>query len=266
MSRRKKIIAVAALAVVVAGVVVGVTQAGGKSNPKSQEVIILNTVQRRTLQSTVALNGTLARKALRNITAGTQGLVSSVYSTDNSNTQAGQAMFALNGRNAIAETGTVPFFRSLAPGDEGADVVQLKQILLAAGDDPGPMTNLFTEQTQFALAQWQAQQNYPNATPASPQSVTVALRQGAGYTLGDDISAGLIIGPPAPKTAASAAGGPGPGGATLTDVQTDPGPLITPTLTIQSEDDQVAQGMAATFVITASAASDVMSLAPRTGS
>ncbi|HEY5252111.1 MAG TPA: Calx-beta domain-containing protein, partial [Acidimicrobiales bacterium] len=39
------------------------------------------------------------------------------------------------------------------------------------------------------------------------------------------------------------------------DVQTDPGPLITPTLTIQSEDDQVAQGMPATFVITASAAS-----------
>ena len=38
-------------------------------------------------------------------------------------------MFALNGRDAIAEKGTVPFFRSLAPGDQGDDVVQLKQIL-----------------------------------------------------------------------------------------------------------------------------------------
>jgi len=252
VSRRKKIIAVVALAVVVAGVVVGVTQVGGTSTPKSQEVIILNTVQRRTLESTVALNGTLARKELRNITAATQGLVSSVYSTDNSNTQAGQPMFALNGRDAIAETGTVPFFRSLAPGDEGADVLQLKQILLTAGDDPGPMTNLFTEQTQFALAQWQAQHNYPNATPASPESVTVALQEGAGYTLGDDISAGLIIGPPTPQ---AVAGHSATDAATLTDAQTDAGPLVTPTLTIQSEDDQVAQGMAATFVITASSAS-----------
>ena len=70
MSRRTKIIAVIVLAVVVAGTVVGITQTGGKSTPKSQEVVILNTVQRRTLQSTVALNGTLARKSLRNITAG----------------------------------------------------------------------------------------------------------------------------------------------------------------------------------------------------
>ena len=32
------------------------------------------------------------------------------------------------------------------------------------------MTSLFTAQTQFALAQWQAQHNYPNATPTNPGS------------------------------------------------------------------------------------------------
>jgi multidrug efflux pump subunit AcrA (membrane-fusion protein) len=272
LSRRTKVIAGISAVVIVAGGVAAATQIGGANATTSQEVIILNTVQRRTLESTVALNGTLARKALRNVTAATQGLVSAVYSTDDSTTQAGQAMFALNGRDAIAETGTVPFFRSLGPGDEGNDVLQLKQILQAAGDDPGPMTDLFTPQTQFALAQWQAQHNYPNATPASPQSVTVALQQGSGYTLGDDISAGLIIGPPAaptvtgpaaePAQATTIASGTGPGGgtrpgtdATLTDVSEDAGPLVSPTLTIQSVDDDVAQGQAATFVITASAAS-----------
>ncbi len=256
MSRRTKIVAgVVLAAAVVAGVVVS-TQVGGSSTTKSQEVIILNTVQRRTLQSTVALSGTLARKELRNVTAATQGLVSAVYSKDDSTTQAGQAMFALNGRDAIAETGLVPFFRALAPGDEGADVLQLKQILLAAGDDPGPMTDLFTPQTQFALAQWQAQHNYPNATPASPQSVTVALQQGTGYKLGNDVSAGLIIGPPAPQTAADSSAGAGAGAATLTALRSnDAAPLVTPSLTIQSEDDVVSPGMAATFLITASVAS-----------
>jgi len=253
VSRKKKIVAGVALAVVVVAAVVVSTQVGGSSTTKSQEVVILSTVQRRTLQSTVALNGTLARKELRNVTAATEGLVSAVYSTNDSTTQAGQTMFALNGRDAIAETGIVPFFRSLAPGDEGADVLQLKQILLAAGDDPGPMTDLYTPQTQFALAQWQAQHNYPNATPANPQSVTVALQQGTGYKLGDDVSAGLIIGPPATQTAAPSSAAAG--GATLTALRSDDvTPLVAPLLTIQSEDDVVSQGMAATFVITASAA------------
>jgi hypothetical protein len=261
VSRRKNIVVGVTLAIIVAGAIVGSTQLGGGSSTKSQEVIILNTVQRRTLQSTVALNGTLARKEIRNVTAATEGLVSAVYSKDNSTTQAGQSMFALNGRDAIAETGIVPFFRALAPGDEGNDVLQLKQILLAAGDDPGPMTDLFTQQTQFALAQWQAQHNYPNATPASPQSVTVTLQQGTGYQLGDDVSAGLIIGPPAATTASHSIGV----GAALAALRSNIGPLVTPNLTIQSVDDDVPQGTAATFVITASPApsSDItVSLSP----
>ena len=71
-------------------------------------------------------------------------------------------MFSLSGRDAIAEPGALPFFRSLAPGDQGEDVLELKQILAASGDDPGAMDNYFSQQTQFALAQWQAQHHYPN--------------------------------------------------------------------------------------------------------
>ena len=97
----------------------------------------------------------------------------------------------------------MPFFRSLGPGDQGEDVLQLKQILAAAGDYPGPMNNYFNQQTQFALAQWQAQHHYPNSTPANPESVTVSLEQGTGYKLGAQDSAGLIIGPPAAQTTAS---------------------------------------------------------------
>lgn len=250
MSRRKKAIAGVVVAVLVGTAVVISTQLSSSTTTKNQEVVILNTVQRRTLQSTLALSGTLARKQIRNITAATEGLVSAAYSTDDSTTHAGQTMFAIDGRSAIAETGTVPFFRPLGPGDEGNDVLQLKKILLASGDDPGPMTPLFTEQTQFALAQWQAEHHYPDAAPATSQSVTVALEQGTGYTLGNDVSAGLIIGPPADETDVVHSAGRIPA-----VLDSDADPLVTPVLTIQSEDADVSQGMPASFVISASVSS-----------
>ena len=157
-------------------------------------------MQARTLQNTVALNGTLARKEIRKVTASSQGLVSAVHSTNGSVARSGDVMFSLNGRDAIAEPGALPFFRSLAPGDQGEDVLELKQILAASGDDPGTMDNYFSQQTQFALAQWQAQHHYPNSTPANPESATVSLEQGTGYKLGPQNTAGLIIGPPPAQT------------------------------------------------------------------
>ncbi len=254
MSRNQKIVAsvVAAVVVVTAGVAYAISSGGNSA--KQGEVIIFSKVQRRTLQDTVSLNGTLARKELRNVTAATQGLVNAVYSKNGTFSRSGNAMFAINGRRAIAEQGTVPFFRSLVPGDQGDDVVQLKQILAAAGDYPGPMDNVFTQQTQFALAQWQAQHHYPNSTPASPQSATVSLEQGTGYKLGAEDSAGLIIGPP-PAQAAAFSSKPGVD-ATLAAFPSEVASPATPppVLTIQSVNNDVAQGMPATFVIGASVA------------
>jgi multidrug efflux pump subunit AcrA (membrane-fusion protein) len=253
LSRNKKIIAGVVVVALVAG---GLAFAfvGGGSSTTQNEVIVYSRVQSRTLQDTVTLNGTLARKQIRNVTAATQGLVSAVYSTNDSTTQAGKAMFAINGRDAIAEDGTVPFFRSLAAGDQGEDVLQLKKILAAAGDYPGPLNNYFNQQTEFALAQWQAQHHYPNSTPANPESVNVSLEQGTGYKLGAQDSAGLIIGPPAAQTTAFTP--TGATDATLASYPTDIHANVTPSpvLTIQSVDDKVAQGEPANFVISASVA------------
>ncbi len=251
MSRKRLIVL---LVVVVALLVVGlgVALTAGKSSNANSTVVILSRVQRRTLQGTVALNGTLARKSIRNVTAASTGLVSAVTAKDGTTTRTGNVMFALSGREGVAEQGDLPFFRSLAPGDSGPDVLELKQILAAAGNYPGPMDNQFTQQTQFALAQWQAQHHYPNSTPATPEAVTVTLEQGAGYKLGPQDSAGLVIGPPAATTAATTGG---PAHATLVDLGTTLRPFgPTPVLTIQSVSNQVVQGQPATFVISASAA------------
>jgi hypothetical protein len=238
------------LAVVAVVAAVGITYAvvGGKSSNSQNSVAVFSRVQSRTLQDTVTLTGTLSRKSIRNVVAANEGLVSSVTSAAGDVTRSGQTMFALDGRNAIAEPGSLPFFRSLVPGDSGPDVLELKQILAAAGDYPGTMDDAFTQQTQFALAQWQAQQDYPNSTPANPEAVTVSLEQGTGYQLGTQDSAPLIIGPPTPQTTAYRGGTARRPGATLESAVADVGEV----LTIQSVASQVTQGMAADFVVSAS--------------
>jgi hypothetical protein len=249
--RNKKIlIAIAAVVVVGAAVGIGLAQSGGATSSSNKALIILASVQRRTLQDTVTLSGTLARKELEKVTAVTQGRVSQVYATADTTATAGQSLFALDGRDAIAEPGTLSFFRSLGPGDEGDDVLQLKKILAAAGDNPGTMDTVFTEQTQVALGQWQAQHHYPSATAAGPQSVTVSLTQGSGYKLGDQTAAGLMIGPPPGQTTAKTTGVVHHG--ILTALRAHD---TTPTLSIQSVDADVSEGTPAAFVITATAAS-----------
>jgi len=241
------------LALVVAGGGVAYSQWGGSDSSKKKDLIILADVQRRTLQDTVTLTGTLARQELRKVTSVAQGRVSAVYSKDGSKARAGDRLFAIDGRDAIAEPGSVRFFRPLGVGDRGDDVLQLKRILAAAGDNPGAMDTVFTEQTRFALAQWQAQHHYPGATPVTPQSVTVSLAQGSGYTLGKETAAGLIIGTGGARTTAATTNVTHHG--VLTAFRSQVTALSTPVLRIQSTNAVVSEGTPATFVITASESS-----------
>lgn len=250
---RKYVVVAAVVVVAVLAAGLSVAFVGGSSSSSQNEVVVFSRVQARTLQETVSLNGTLVRKQIRNITAANEGVLSAVYATNNKTVQAGQAMFAINGRDAIAEDGTVPFFRSLQAGDQGEDVLQLKRILAAAGDDPGPMNNYFNQQTEYALAQWQAQEHYPNSTPANPESVSVSLEQGTGYKVGDQSSAGLIIGPPPAQTDALESGG---SRTVLASHVTSAGAAATPlpVLTIAAAASKVSQGEPIKFTITSSVA------------
>ncbi|HLX89611.1 MAG TPA: hypothetical protein VKR22_14295, partial [Acidimicrobiales bacterium] len=88
--------------VIVAAVAIPLALSGGASSQNNGTPLIFDKVQARTLQSTVQLTGTLARKNVRNVTAAGQGLVTEVESTNGATTMSGQVMFALNGRNAVA--------------------------------------------------------------------------------------------------------------------------------------------------------------------
>ena len=193
-SRKKWIGAAAAVALVVVGVVVFTSRDKGSASDK--DLIITAAVKRQTLQDKVTLSGTLGRVEQRKVNAPAEGRISRTYLDDGADVQPGQAILAIDGRDSVAEPGDFPFYRPLDVGAQGPDVKQLEQILAAAGYNPGPIDELYTEQTRFALAQWQADHNYPGAASRTAKTVTVSLQpNGNGYKIGAQNTAAVTIGP-----------------------------------------------------------------------
>jgi multidrug efflux pump subunit AcrA (membrane-fusion protein) len=203
-----------ALAVGVAVVVVGlIAYSSHGSNASTRPLIVTAAVTRRTLQDQLTLTGTLGRVVQRTVTAGTATQISAVSVQDGATVKAGQSIIGINGRAMVAEPGSLPFFRSLTIGDSGPDAQQLDQILASDGFKPGPISTVFTDQTQAALAQWQAAHGYPGVTPAKPKTLTVSLQPSGAYKVGPLSAAGVVIdsssGAAAPSASAlpSAVGG-----------------------------------------------------------
>lgn len=174
---------------------------GGGSAPEG--LVITAEAQRRTLRDSVTVKGTLERVEQRQVDAVANGQVSAVHVEDGATVNEGDAVLALDGRDAVAVPGEFPFFRALDVGSKGADVRQLEQVLAAAGYSPGPVDDSYTEQTRAALAQWQAAHGYPGATPEQAETVTVTLQQSGAYDIGDRNAAGVTIGPSAPTVRAA---------------------------------------------------------------
>ncbi len=209
---RKWIIAGVAVVAVIA-IVAGVALASGGSDTK-KPILITATAKTRDLQEEVSVSGVLERAEQRTVNAVSAGTgqtgagtatVSAVRLKDGADLTAGQSILAIDGRESVAVDGPLPFFRKLDVGAQGADVTELETVLLREGFSPGAVDQTFTEQTRFALAQWQARRGYPGASPSPGSAVNVALQQSQNYTLGPQSSAGVTIGPPAVKSAARTA-------------------------------------------------------------
>jgi len=191
----RKWIFVGVVGLVVIVLAVSAFAGGGGEDEQQKPLVITAEVVRRDLRDEVTITGTLGRVEQRSINASAPATVSKVYVTDGAELQVGQAILALDGRDSVTENGDVSFFRKLDVGASGADVLQLEQILQAAGYSPGTVDQRYTEQTRAALAQWQGAHGYPSSSPQGEQSMTVALQQGTGYKIGKRSSAGVVIGP-----------------------------------------------------------------------
>jgi multidrug efflux pump subunit AcrA (membrane-fusion protein) len=247
---RKWIVAGLVAVLVVGGGVVYFASSSGSSD--SNPVLITATAQTRDLRDEVTVQGTLGRVEERTINSASEASqVSRVYLDDGATLTDSEAILALDGRDSVTTAGALPFFRRLDVGAEGVDVAQLEATLKAAGYSPGTVDQRYTEQTRFALAQWQAAHAYPGAAPSTSQAVQVSLQQGAGYQLGDQTSAGLTIGPP-PLARAAATSGRAVASTALLRSTGDVDATAVTTLTIASAAGVVNKGTPATFVVNAS--------------
>ncbi len=64
----------------------------------------------------------------------------------------GQVIAEIAGRPMIALQGQLPVFRSLTPGLEGPDVQQLEEALIRLGYDPGVVDQVYSTETEAAVA------------------------------------------------------------------------------------------------------------------
>jgi len=213
--------------------------ASSHSSAATRPLIVTAAVTRRTIENQLTLTGTLSRLAKRTVAAAAAAQVSDVSVQDGAIVNAGESIIGLDGREMVAEPGSLPFFRSLSVGDQGPDVHQLEQILADTGYLKGPIGDVFTQQTAEGLAGWQAAHGYGGIAPDRPLTLTISLQQSTAYSLGPQSTAGLVIG--GASTAARLT--PGAVNAVLTSA------AAVPTLSIYALNTVVPKGSPAVFVV-----------------
>lgn len=223
-------------AVVAGGVAVGRLTADDA--PSSELLIVPRPVEVRDLDDVVTITGEVRRQEIQEINLPVDGKVSSLTVDDGDTVDAGDSLFALDGRSAVAVAGDFAFFRQLDVGSEGPDVQQLETILSASGYPVSSVDSLFTEETRRALADWQRDRGYGGATPETVETITVGLSSNpAGYSVGKANTVAFSI-EPAPSTGGfgnarrPAAGAPKPViQLTATPLEIDEGNEVTLTFT-----------------------------------
>ena len=203
MSRGQLIgIGVALVVAVVAGVLVwqvidGDDDGGGSAD--DGPTFVIAPVERRDLVDEVTVRGEIRRDELQRLTSGIDGRVSSVAVDDGDTINAGDVIFALDGRAAVAVEGDFSFFRELDVGSDGPDVLQLERILADQGYQVGIVDQLFTEETRAGLRDWQIANGYGGATPEPDENIVISIQSNqAGYRIGPKNTISIQLGPSVP--------------------------------------------------------------------
>ena len=218
-------------------------------------------VERRTLIDEITVRGEIRRDQLQRITSGVDGRVSTVLVDDGETINAGDVLYAIDGRAAVAVDGEFSFYRRLDVGSDGPDVLQLETILSNDGFDVGVVDQLFTEETRAGLREWQVNRGYGGETPEPNENIVVSLRSNsAGYTIGAQNTISFELEPSVPNQPVSyenhqagtsrsllyTAGDADPGAYSSILFQEDNRPRIEVTVNPQT----IVEGNSATFTFT----------------
>ena len=204
MKNQKSVLIFSGIGVIVLlliGVFVWPGTGGENSATKSSDgpTYVVAPVERRTLSDDITVRGEIRRDQLQRITSGVDGQVSSVLVEDGDTINAGDVLYAIDGRAAVAVDGEFSFFRKLDVGSDGPDVLQLETILSENGYEVGIVDQLYTEKTRSGLREWQISRGYGGASPEPNENIIVSLSSNsAGYTIGAKNTIAIELQPSVP--------------------------------------------------------------------
>ncbi|MEV7864572.1 peptidoglycan-binding domain-containing protein [Streptomyces sp. NPDC088124] len=90
----------------------------------------------------------------------------------------GDVLMAVSGRPVLVLKGSVPMYRTIAPGTTGDDVTQLQRALRRIGFEPGAVSGTYRSGTASAVTRWYKSKGYPAHEPTSADRQRLAeLRQ-----------------------------------------------------------------------------------------
>ncbi|MFF4983965.1 peptidoglycan-binding protein [Streptomyces sp. NPDC001046] len=179
MRFRKPLIAVLAAALVSAGAVLAVTLASGTSAPRSDDATVpvptrTAAVIRQTMASSTDADGTLAHSAQRKLTAGGRGTFTWLPCAGSTVERDGR-LYEVDGSAVRLFYGATPAYRTLEKGDEGKDVRQLKENLIALGFGDGlAADDEFTEGTERGVKAWQESHGLKKTGTVGPGQIAFA--------------------------------------------------------------------------------------------
>tara|TARA_Y100000768_G_scaffold104518_1_gene76587 strand:- start:89 stop:2290 length:2202 start_codon:yes stop_codon:yes gene_type:complete len=204
LNNQKKVLAGTGIGLVLmlfVGVFVWPGTGGNNNNTQRNDgpTYVVAPVERRTLSDEITVRGEVRRDQLQRITANVDGQVSSVLVDDGDTINAGDVLYAIDGRAAVAVDGEFSFFRRLDVGSDGPDVLQLETILSASGYDVGTVDQLFTEETRSGLRDWQIARGYGGASPEPNENIIISLSSNtAGYSIGAQNTIAIELQPSVP--------------------------------------------------------------------
>jgi multidrug efflux pump subunit AcrA (membrane-fusion protein) len=235
MTATRKIIIAGGLVALIGGALLVFNTSGGDGSSNNL-LITPRAVERRDLSDVLTVSGEVRRDETKKINSAVDGKVSQISVEDGDTVEAGDGVFALDGRTAVAVTGDFSFYRQLSVGSVGPDVKQLETILNDNGYTINSVDSLFTEQTRSALAQWQFDRGYSGSANESDETVTVSLASNsAAYSVGRANTAAFVVTPSVPSGTGSTFRG---------------APVTKPTLTVSASSNSVSEGGSVTFTVT----------------
>jgi membrane fusion protein, multidrug efflux system len=205
---RRKLLITGAAVVVLGGAVAGLvlTSGSGGEEPPANTALPPATarVTRTTLVATKTVSGTLGYGDPAPISAAGSGTLTWIARVG-STVKRGKPLFKVDERPVVALYGSLPLYRPLRDGREGADVRQLERNLAALGYTGFTVDDSYTSATAAAVRGWQADLGLPETGTVEPGQVVFTRR--AVRIAGHEARVGDSIGGGSAERGGSAEGG-----------------------------------------------------------